>query len=74
MHTYMQARIPPRKNSGWQDLLVELAATAIAFAVIALATALFCWSFHIPYHWRYSVGAILATAMLKWIVPNLQRK
>ena len=74
MHTYMQARIPPRKNSGWQDLLVELAATAIAFAVIALATALFCWSFYIPYHWRYSVGAILATAMLKWIVPNLQRK
>lgn len=74
MHTYMQARIPPRKNSGWQDLLVELAAAAIAFAVIALATALFCWSFHIPYHWRYSVGAILATVMLKWIVPNLQRK
>jgi hypothetical protein len=74
MHTYMQARIPPRKNSGWQDLLVELAATAIAFAVIALATALFCWSFYIPYHWRYSVGAILATVMLKWIVPNLQRK
>jgi hypothetical protein len=53
---------------------VELAATAIAFAVIALATALFCWSFFIPYHWRYSVGAILATVMLKWIVPNLQRK
>ena len=74
MHTYMQARIPPRKTSGWQDLLVELAATAIAFAVIALATALFCWSFYIPYHWRYSVGAILATVMLKWIAPNLQRK
>ena len=74
MHTYMQARIPPRKNSGWQDLLVELAATATAFAAIALAAALFCWSFHIPYHWRYSVGAILATVMLKWIVPNLQRK
>ena len=74
MHTYLPARIPPRKNSGWQDLLVELAATAIAFAVIALAAALFCWSFYIPYHWRYSVGAILATVMLKWIVPNLQRK
>ena len=74
MHTYMQARIPPRTNSGWQDLLVELAATAIAFAAIALATALFCWSFYIPYHWRYSVGAILATVMLKWIVPNLNRK
>ena len=56
------------------DLLVELAATAIAFAVIALAARLFCWSFYIPYHWRYSVGAILATVMLKWIVPNLQRK
>jgi len=55
-------------------LLVELAATAIAFAVIAIAAALFCWSFFIPYHWRYSVGAILATVMLKWIVPNLQRK
>jgi preprotein translocase subunit SecF len=63
-----------QRSQGWGDLLVELAATAIAFAVIALATALFCWSFFIPYHWRYSVGAILATVMLKWIVPNLQRK
>ena len=63
-----------RLRTNWEDLLVELTATAIAFAVIALAAWLFCWSFYIPYHWRYSVGAILATVMLKWIVPNLQRK
>ena len=70
----MRHFIPDTWKSGWQDLLVELAATVIAFAVIALAAWLFCWSFYIPYHWRYSVGAILATVMLKWIVPNLQRK
>lgn len=63
-----------RLRTNWGDLLVELAATAVAFAVIALAARLFCWSFFIPYHWRYSIGAILATVMLKWIVPNLQRK
>lgn len=56
-----------QRSQGWGDLLVELAATA-------LAARLFCWSFFIPYHWRYSVGAILATVMLKWIVPDLQRK
>ena len=70
----MRHFIPDTRKSDWQDLPVELAATVIAFAVIALAAWLFCWSFYIPYHWRYSVGAILATVMLKWIVPNLQRK
>ena len=70
----MRHIIPDTRKSGWQDLPVELAATIIAFAVIALAAWLFCWSFYIPFHWRYSVGAILTTVMLKWIVPNLNRK
>ena len=70
----MRHFIPDTRKSDWQDLLVELAATIIAFAVIALAAWLFCWSFLIPFHWRYSVGAILTTVMLKWIVPNLNRK
>ncbi|HOQ61918.1 MAG: hypothetical protein ACOX6W_02770 [Lentisphaeria bacterium] len=70
----MRHIIPDTRRSGWGDLLVELAATIIAFAVIALAAWLFCWSFLIQYHWRYSVGAILTTVMLKWIVPNLHSK
>ena len=70
----MRHIIPDTRKSGWQDLPMELAATIIAFAVIALAAWLFCWSFYIPFHWRYSVGAILTTVMLKWIFPNLNRK
>ena len=46
----------------------------IAFAIIELAAMLFCWCFFIPFHWRYSLGAILAAVMLKWIVPNLQNR
>ena len=71
MHTFNRTFQP---NPSWRDLAIELAATVIAFAIIALAAMLFCWCFFIPCHWRYSVGAILATVMLKWIVPNLQRK
>ena len=70
----MRHIIPDTRKSGWQDLPVGLAATIIAFAVIALAAWLFCWSFYIPFHWRYSLGAILAVVMLKWIVPNLQHR
>ena len=67
----MQYTISNIQRSTWGDLLIELAATLIAFAVIALATRLFCWCFYIPFHWRYSLGAILAVVMLKWIAPNL---
>ena len=56
------------------QLAIELAATVIAFAIIALAAMLFCWCFFIPFHWRYSLGAILVAVMLKWIVPNLQNR
>ena len=62
------------QRSTWCDLLIELAATLIAFAIIALAAWLFCWCFFIPFHWRYSLGAILAVVMLKWIAPNLQHR
>ena len=61
-------------NLSWRDLAIELAATVIAFAIIALAAMLFCWCFIIPFHWRYSVSAILAAVMLKWFVPNLQSR
>ena len=71
MHTLNRTFQP---NPSWRDLAIELAATIIAFAIIALAAMLFCWCFFIPFHWRYSVGAILTTVMLKWIVPNLNRK
>ena len=67
----MQYTISNIQRSTWGDLLIELAATLIAFAVIALAAWLFCWCFYIPFHWRYSLGAILAVVMLKWIAPNL---
>ena len=67
----MQYTISNIQRSGWGDLLIELAATLIAFAIIALAAWLFCWCFYIPFHWRYSLGAILAVVMLKWIAPNL---
>ena len=61
-------------NLSGRDLAIELAATFIAFAIIALVAMLFCWCFFIPFHWRYSLGAILAAVMLKWIVPNLQNR
>ena len=59
MHTFNRTFQP---NPSWRDLAIELAAM------------LFCWCFFIPYHWRYSLGAILAAVMLKWIVPNLQSR
>ena len=71
MHTLNRTFQP---NPSWRDLAIELIATVIAFAIIALAAMLFCWCFFIPYHWRYSRGAILAAVMLKWIVPNLQNR
>ena len=71
MHTFNRTFQP---NPSWRDLAIELAATIIAFAIIALAAMLFCWCFFIPYHWRYSLGAILTAVMLKWIVPNLQNR
>lgn len=61
-------------NLSWRDLAIELAATFIAFAIIALVAMLFCWCFFIPFHWRYSLGAILTAVMLKWFVPNLQSR
>lgn len=63
-----------RLRPDWEYLLVELTATILAFGVIALAAWLICWSFYIPYHWRYSVGAIAAVIMLKWLAPNLKTK
>ena len=71
MHTFNRTFQP---NPSWRDLAIELAATIIAFAIIALAAWLFCWCFYIPFHWRYSLGTILAAVMLKWIVPNLQNR
>ena len=71
MHAFNRTFQP---NPSWRDLAIELIATVIAFAIIALAAMLFCWSFFIPYHWRYSLGAILTAVMLKWIVPNLQSR
>ena len=71
MHTFNRTFQP---NPSWRDLAVELVATIIAFAIIALAAMLFCWCFFIPFHRRYSLGAILAAVMLKWIVPNLQSR
>ena len=71
MHTSNRTFQP---NPSWRDLAVELAATIIAFAIIALAAMLFCWCFLIPFHWRYSLDSILAAVMLKWIVPNLQNR
>jgi len=68
----MQYTISNIQRSSWGDLLIELAATLVAFAIIALATRLFCWCFLIPFHWRYSIGSILTVVMLKWIAPNLQ--
>ena len=65
MHTFNRTFQP---NPSWRDLAI------IAFAIIALAAMLFCWCFFIPYHWRYSLGAILTAVMLKWIVPNLQSR
>ena len=70
MHTFNRTFQP---NPSWRDLEIELIATAIAFAIIALAAMLFCWCFYIPYHWRYSLGAILTAVMLKWIVPSITR-
>ncbi len=66
MHTFNRTFQP---NPSWRDLAIELAAT-----IIALAAMLFCWCFFIPFHWRYSLGAILSAVMLKWIVPNLQSR
>ena len=71
MHTFNRTFQP---NPSWRDLAIELAATIVAFAIIALAALLFCWCFLIPFHWRYSLGTILAAVMLKWIVPNLQSR
>ena len=71
MHTFNRTF---QLNLSWRDLAVELAATVIAFAIIALAAMLFCWCFFIPFHWRYSLGAILTAVMLKWFVPNLQSR
>ena len=71
MHTFNRTF---QLNLSWRDLAIELAATVIAFAIIALAAMLFCWCFFIPFHWRYSLGAILVAVMLKWIVPNLQSR
>ena len=71
MHTFNRTFQP---NPSWRDLAVELVATIIAFAIIALAAMLFCWCFFIPFHWRYSLGTILAVVMLKWIAPNLQNR
>ena len=44
MHTFNRTFQP---NPSWRDLAIELAATIIAFAVIALAAMLFCWCFFI---------------------------
>ena len=71
MHTFNRTF---QLNLSWRDLAIELAAMVIAFAIIALAAMLFCWCFFIPFHWRYSLGAILTAVMLKWIVPNLQNR
>ena len=71
MHTYTHAHM---NDTGWRDLASELALAIVAFGVIALAARLFCWCFYISCHWRYSLGAILAVVMLKWLVPNLNRK
>ena len=71
MHTFNRTF---QLNLSWRDLAIELAATFIAFAIIALVAMLFCWCFFIPFHWRYSLGAILVAVMLKWIVPNLQSR
>ena len=71
MHTFNRTF---QLNLSWRDLAIELAATFIAFAIIALVAMLFCWCFFIPFHWRYSLGAILVAVMLKWIVPNLQNR
>ena len=37
-------------NLSWRDLVIELAATVIAFAIIALVALVFCWCFYIPFH------------------------
>ena len=71
MHTFNRTF---QLNLSWRDLAIELAATVIAFAIIALAAMLFCWCFFIPFHWRYSLGAILTAVMLKGFVPNLQSR
>ena len=71
MHTFNRTFQP---NPSWRDLAIEFAATFIAFAIIEFAAMLFYWCFFIPFHWRYSLGAILAAVMLKWFVPNLQSR
>lgn len=56
----------PKCNQPWQGLLLFLAITAVACAMIALAARLVCWCFFIPFHWRYSIGAIVLALMAKW--------
>ena len=70
-----------RTYADWREMLekedidsVNIAVPDHQHAIIALAAMLFCWCFFIPFHWRYSLGAILAAVMLKWIVPNLQNR
>lgn len=57
----------PRRSAAWREVLLEAAVTVIAFALVASATWMFCWSFFIPFHSRYAVGTILTVVMAKWL-------
>ena len=62
-----------RRSASWRGVLLEAAVTVIAFAIIALAARVFCWSFFIPFHSRYAVGTILTVVMTKWLVLKNHR-
>ena len=63
----------PNRGTAWRGVLLEAAATVIAFAIVALAARVFCWSFFIPFHSRYAVGTILTVVMAKWLVLKNHR-
>ena len=57
----------PNRGTAWREVVLEAAVTVIAFALVALAVRLFCWSFFIPFHSRYAAGVILTVVMAKWL-------
>lgn len=63
----------PHRSASWREVLLEAAATVIAFAIVALAARVFCWSFFIPFHSRYAVGTILTIVMAKWLILKNHR-
>jgi len=65
----MGSHFNPNKRPA-EDAVIFGIAVLLAVSLICLVTWAFCWSFFIPFHFRYLIGVTLTALMVKWMFFN----